>query len=140
MYWIPSQKIIIRYFGSLIFIFSRISMKYTYWCFNLSPRRFNYEQTNVKIHRWNWTTTIITYKMMQCWLQHFWSQCFIEDGDIISIMGIWNAKFQSYCVANADDLVVVRPDSLVLVVCAMCIVFVYEKSHTQAFQRHRIWH
>lgn len=51
--------------------------------------------------------------LMQCRLQHFWSQCRIEAGDIISIIAVWNVKLQSYCVTNADGLVVVRPDFLV---------------------------
>lgn len=50
---------------------------------------------------------------MQCRLQHFWSQCRIEAGDIISIIAVWNVELQSYCVTNADGLIVVRPDFLV---------------------------
>lgn len=50
---------------------------------------------------------------MQCRLQHFWSQCRIEAGDVISIIAVWNVELQSYCVTNADGLVVVRPDFLV---------------------------
>lgn len=50
---------------------------------------------------------------MQCRLQHFWSQCRIEVGDIISIIAVWNVELQSYCVTNADGLIVVRPDFLV---------------------------
>lgn len=50
---------------------------------------------------------------MQCRLQHFWSQCRIEVGDVISIIAVWNVELQSYCVTNADGLVVVRPDFLV---------------------------
>lgn len=50
---------------------------------------------------------------MQCRLQHFWSQCRIEAGDVISIIAVWNAQLQSYCVTNADGLMVVRPDFLV---------------------------
>lgn len=53
-------------------------------------------------------------KLMQCRLQQFWSQCRMAAGDTISIMGaVWNVKLQSYCVTNADGLVVVRPDFLV---------------------------
>lgn len=51
--------------------------------------------------------------MMQCRLQHFWSQCRIEAGDIVSIIAVWNVELQSYCVTNSDGLVVVRPDFLV---------------------------
>lgn len=50
---------------------------------------------------------------MMCRLQHFWSQCRIEVGDIISIIAIWNVKLHSYCVTNTDGFVVVRPDFLI---------------------------
>lgn len=52
-------------------------------------------------------------KQMICRLQHFWSQCKIGEGDIISIVAVWNAKLGSFCVTNTDGLVVVRPDFLV---------------------------
>lgn len=52
-------------------------------------------------------------KRMICRLQHFWSQCRIEVGDIVSIIAVWNAKTRSYCVSNNDGFVVVRPDFLV---------------------------
>lgn len=54
-----------------------------------------------------------TTKPMQCRLQHFWSHCRIDVGDIISIIAIWNAQLQTHCVTNGDGLVVVRPDFLV---------------------------
>lgn len=54
-----------------------------------------------------------TNKTMQCRLQHFWSQCRIAAGDIVSIIAIWDVKLQTYCVTSADGLVVVRPDFLV---------------------------
>lgn len=57
--------------------------------------------------------TVITTKKMSCRLQHFWSQCKIEVGDIVSIKAIWNQKTHSYCVTNTDGFVVVRPDFLV---------------------------
>lgn len=52
-------------------------------------------------------------KRMECRLQHFWSQCRIEIGCVVSIMAVWSAKFKSYCVTNTDGLVVVRPDFLI---------------------------
>lgn len=57
--------------------------------------------------------TATTTKPMQCRLQHFWSQCRIDAGDIVSIVAIWNAQLQTYCVTNNDGFVVVRPDFLV---------------------------
>lgn len=51
--------------------------------------------------------------LMQCRLQHSWSQCRIEAGDTISIIAVWNVERQSYCVTHTDGLVVVRPDFLV---------------------------
>lgn len=61
----------------------------------------------------NQKTDVTNGMRMVCRLQHFWSQCRIEAGDTISILAIWNAKLQSYCVTNADGLVIVRPDFLV---------------------------
>lgn len=52
-------------------------------------------------------------RKIECRLQHVWSQCRIEVGDIVSIMAVWNEKIQSYCVNSTDGLVVVRPDFLV---------------------------
>lgn len=57
--------------------------------------------------------TTTAKKSMQCRLQQFWAQCRIVAGDIVSIMAVWDVKQQSYCVTNADGLVVVRPDFLV---------------------------
>lgn len=52
-------------------------------------------------------------KEMECRLQHAWSQCRIEVGDIVSIIAAWDEKIQSYCVTSTNGLVVVRPDFLV---------------------------
>lgn len=52
-------------------------------------------------------------KRMVCRLQHFWSQCRIEVGDIVSILAVWSTKLKTYCVTNSHGFVVVRPDFLV---------------------------
>ncbi|XP_055319976.1 DNA replication ATP-dependent helicase/nuclease DNA2 isoform X1 [Sitodiplosis mosellana] len=52
-------------------------------------------------------------KRMICRLQHYWTQCRIEAGDIVSIVAVWNTKIKSYCVTNTNGFVVVRPDFLV---------------------------
>lgn len=52
-------------------------------------------------------------KRMICRLQHYWAQCRIEVGDIVSIIAAWNKKTQSYCITNTNGFVVVRPDFLV---------------------------
>lgn len=54
-----------------------------------------------------------TNKQMVCRLQHSWSQCRIEIGDIVSILAIWNDKLKTYCVSSSHGFVVVRPDFLV---------------------------
>lgn len=50
---------------------------------------------------------------MICRLQHSWSQCRVEPGDIVSIIAVWKAKEESYCVTSDDGFIVVRPDLLV---------------------------
>lgn len=52
-------------------------------------------------------------KRMICRLQHYWTQCRIEVGDIVSIVADWSKKTKSYCVINTNGFVVVRPDFLV---------------------------
>lgn len=64
-------------------------------------------------HNESLTANIENTKPMKCRLQHFWSQCRIEIGDIVSIMAEWNDKFQSYCITNMAGLAVIRPDFLV---------------------------
>lgn len=54
-----------------------------------------------------------TEKPMVCRLQHSWSQCRIEIGDIVSILAVWNDKLKAYCVSSSHGFVVVRPDFLV---------------------------
>lgn len=52
-------------------------------------------------------------KLMVCHLQHSWSQCKIDVGDIVSIIAAWNSKSQCYCITNLNGFVVIRPDLLV---------------------------
>lgn len=52
-------------------------------------------------------------KLMVCHLQHSWSQCKIDVGDIVSIIAAWNPKSQCYCITNLNGFIVIRPDLLV---------------------------
>lgn len=52
-------------------------------------------------------------KAMVCRLQDAWCHCKIAEGDIVSVVAVWNVAKHCYCVSSREGFVVVRPDFLV---------------------------